>query len=162
MNSRVNQQRVEVEGCAIQRCPKKWDKLMPTESGDVRFCAACWKQVHFASSAEHLRELASQNLCVAYEHQGERFLGRSRVSKELPEHQEPELFAAIFREKTGQASVEDLRLIALRFLKHRERNESLRYLRLLIEAGGQADTELILSANRLGIDATNPAPASPP
>ena len=62
----------------------------------------------------------------------------------------------------SQVALELMRLIALRFLKHRERNESLRYLRLLIEAGGQADAELILSANRLGIDATNPAPASPP
>jgi hypothetical protein len=111
-----------------------------------------------AHSQEQLHEFAEKGLCVAYEHPKGNFLGRTRLPKVPLEHSDPELFAAISRQKTGAATTDDLRFVAMRFLKHLDRNESLRYLRLLIDTGGKADAELIISANRLGIDATDPAP----
>ncbi len=131
---------------------------MPTESEDVRFCTAFWKKVHLTHSPEQLHDFAEKGLCVAYEHPKGNFLGRTRLPKVPLEHSDPELLAAISRQKTGAASTDDLRFVAMRFLKHLDRNESLRYLRLLIDTGGKADAELIISANRLGIDATDPAP----
>ena len=158
MDSSANQQSIWVEGCIIERCPKVWMNLMPTENADVRFCAACWKNVHLAHSPEELHDFATKGLCAAYETADGSVLGRTRLPKTPLEHVDPDLFAAISRQKSGAASVEDLRFIALCFLKHRDRKESLRYLRFLIEAGGKLDTELIISANRIGIDATDPAP----
>jgi len=158
MDSSTHQHSIRVDGCIIERCPKDWANLMPTESADVRFCAACWKNVHLAHSPEQLQDFAGKGLCAAYETADGSVLGRTRLPQAPPEHSDPELFAAISRRRTGAASVDDLRFIALRFLKHRDRKESLRYLRLWIEAGGKPDAELIISANRLGIDATDPAP----
>ena len=160
MNSATNQHSIWVDGCLIERCPQVWSNLMPTESEDVRFCAACWKKVHLAHSPEQLHDFAEKGMCVAlaYEQPNGKLLGRTRLPKVPLEHSAPELFAAISRHKTGAESIDDLRFIALCYLKHLDRNESLRFLRLLIEAGGKPDAELIISANRLGIDATDPAP----
>lgn len=158
MDNSAHQHSIWVDGCIIERCPKVWTNLMPTESTDVRFCAACWKNVHLAHSPEELHDFAGKGVCTAYETPAGSVLGHMRLPEAPLEHSDPELFAAISRQRTGAASMDDLRFIARRFLKHRDRKESLRYLRLLIEAGGKPDAELIISASRLGIDATAPAP----
>ena len=149
-----------VGGCTIRRCPLEWKNLCEGDDATTKFCAVCWKDVHLATSPEQLKEFAGRGWCVAYQRDGESFMGYEKRPKMPPEHTERDLFEAISRQKSGEATLDDLRFIALRFLEHLERTESLRYLRLFINAGGKADSQLITAANRLGIDATDPAPVN--
>lgn len=157
----MNLHLVEVDGCTIWRCPKEWKNLYGDKDASTKFCAVCWKDVHLATSAEEVNEFALRGWCVAYQSRNDTFMGYARLPKTPPEHTEPDLLEAISRQKRGEATPADLRFIALRFLHHQVRNESCRYLRLFIDAGGQPDFPLIIAANRLGIDATDPAPFVP-
>ena len=60
--------RPAIEGCDVRfelLCPKSWDSLAPTSAPDVRFCGACRKDVHYATSIEEAREHAFRGECVA-------------------------------------------------------------------------------------------------
>ena len=60
--------RVPVENCPVRfafRCPRKWEKLMPTEDPAVRFCHACRKSVHYCGTLGEARQHARAGHCVA-------------------------------------------------------------------------------------------------
>lgn len=65
-----------VEKCELKFelvCPKKWDKLAPTDRADVRHCSACEKDVVLCTSTTQAIEVASNGGCVAIEPGVDRF-----------------------------------------------------------------------------------------
>ncbi len=46
-------------------CPQQWSKLQPTETDDVRHCAACNRDVHLALTEADLRRHCEQGHCIA-------------------------------------------------------------------------------------------------
>jgi len=60
--------RPPVENCEPQfkfQCPKRWDRLQPTDQVDVRFCEACRKEVYYCPNLSQARDHAWQGHCVA-------------------------------------------------------------------------------------------------
>jgi uncharacterized protein (TIGR02996 family) len=57
-----------IDKCQIRfrfQCPKRWEKLTPTESDAVRFCKSCKKNVYHCGSLDEARDHAWQGDCVA-------------------------------------------------------------------------------------------------
>jgi hypothetical protein len=46
-------------------CPQQWSKLQPTETDDVRHCAACNRDVHLALTEADVRRHSEQGRCIA-------------------------------------------------------------------------------------------------
>lgn len=46
-------------------CPQQWSQLQPTETDDVRHCAACDRDVHLALTEADLRRHCEQGHCIA-------------------------------------------------------------------------------------------------
>lgn len=60
--------RPAIENCGPQfelKCPKRWDELTSTKNPDQRFCHACNRNVHYATSVDKARRLAIAGQCVA-------------------------------------------------------------------------------------------------
>lgn len=47
------------------KCPRLWERLTPTENGNVRHCSACDRDVHLALTEEDFRQHADAGRCVA-------------------------------------------------------------------------------------------------
>jgi len=47
------------------KCPKVWERLVPTAVEGVRHCPACDRDVHLALTEEDFRRHADQRRCVA-------------------------------------------------------------------------------------------------
>ncbi len=47
------------------RRPKLWSLLSPTETGGLRHCPECDRDVHLALTEEEFRRHASEGVCVA-------------------------------------------------------------------------------------------------
>jgi uncharacterized protein (TIGR02996 family) len=56
-----------VENClAVEfECPKEWGSLATTERGDVRYCGACAKRVHYCATVGEAQVHARRGDCVA-------------------------------------------------------------------------------------------------
>ena len=53
------------------KCDKNWGELTHTESGGVRFCQSCQKEVFFCESDDELVKYVRLNRCVAmYKEEG--------------------------------------------------------------------------------------------
>jgi uncharacterized protein (TIGR02996 family) len=60
--------RASIENCEVRfafQCPKRWEKLKPTEAGRVRYCDACHKNVYHCSTIEEAQDHADKGDCVA-------------------------------------------------------------------------------------------------
>lgn len=60
--------RPAIENCGPQfelKCPKRWDELKTTKDPDQRFCDACNRNVHYATTVDKARRLAVAGQCVA-------------------------------------------------------------------------------------------------
>ena len=60
--------REPIERCGVRFdlvCPKRWDALATTAAADVRFCATCGRDVHYAETIEAARLHAERGRCVA-------------------------------------------------------------------------------------------------
>jgi len=47
------------------QCPKRWERLSPTDHDGIRHCSECDRDVHLALTEEVFRQYASEGLCVA-------------------------------------------------------------------------------------------------
>jgi uncharacterized protein (TIGR02996 family) len=60
--------RTDIENCFIQfevPCPKRWERLEPTDTDTVRFCEKCGKNVYHCSTVAEARAQALEDRCVA-------------------------------------------------------------------------------------------------
>jgi uncharacterized protein (TIGR02996 family) len=59
--------RPAIENCVAFefQCPKDWGELATTERGDVRYCGACAKRVHYCATVSAAQVLARRGECVA-------------------------------------------------------------------------------------------------
>jgi len=46
-------------------CPKRWELLEPTDTGTIRYCLTCQRDVHCVESAQELRRLIRAGCCIA-------------------------------------------------------------------------------------------------
>jgi uncharacterized protein (TIGR02996 family) len=70
--------RTGVDNCELEfafRCPKRWEKLQPTDDPAVRFCDACEKNVYHCDSVKRAREHAWKGHCVAVDSREPRTAG---------------------------------------------------------------------------------------
>ncbi len=47
------------------QCPKRWERLSPTDHDGIRHCPECNRDVYLALTEEVFRQHASEGLCVA-------------------------------------------------------------------------------------------------
>jgi uncharacterized protein (TIGR02996 family) len=55
--------RTRIENCEVRfefQCPKRWEKLQPTESERVRYCDSCRKNVYHCTSVKEAQEHANR------------------------------------------------------------------------------------------------------
>lgn len=58
----------KLEACRVQfqfECPKRWDRLKPTDDPSVRFCSTCKKNVHYCNTLQEAQAHAANGNCVA-------------------------------------------------------------------------------------------------
>lgn len=46
-------------------CDRRWEELKPSEDRGVRFCYACWQNVHYCDTITEARGYAAEGHCVA-------------------------------------------------------------------------------------------------
>ena len=57
---------INIRNCTFGfKCTKSWDKMVQTQSRDVKFCDNCQKEVYLVTDEIELMEAIELNRCVA-------------------------------------------------------------------------------------------------
>jgi uncharacterized protein (TIGR02996 family) len=83
--------RTAIEGCFRfdYVCPKRWEKLTPTEHSRIRFCEACSKKVFYCATVEHAQRHANFGHCVTVDSRLPRAEGDLYTSPSRDPHPNP-------------------------------------------------------------------------
>jgi len=84
----------------IFRCPQTWNQLDDTESEDIKFCAACHRNVYFCDNDEDTLFHAKLGHCIARERPQENELPKILLGK-------PDVKTLIINEERKEAGTWD-------------------------------------------------------